>query len=178
MAGAEIEIARSPDHLRCVKNILKPIVDAQLFDYILLDCPPSLGILMTNALVAADSVLIPMQCEYYALEGLSAMITRVIQGMKTGGANPSLEIEGILMTMFDNRTNLCEQVVQDVRKHYGMAVYKTLIPRSVRVSEAPSYRLPVVTCDPSSKGAEAYAEFGREFLLRASTWKVAKTKLA
>ncbi|MCL1857516.1 MAG: ParA family protein, partial [Kiritimatiellaeota bacterium] len=177
MAGAEIEIARSPDHLQCVRALLKPLVAEARYDWILLDCPPSLGILLSNALVASDSVLIPMQCEYYAMEGLS-VIAGLIERIRGNGANPALELEGILMTMFDNRTKLGEEVVSQVRAHYAAAVYDTVIPRNVRISEAPSFGIPVVAYDPSSKGAEAYLAFGKEFLLRGLARKFAAQSIA
>ena len=177
MAGAEIEIARMPDHLQCIRALLKPIIESAQYDWILLDCPPSLGILLSNALVASDSVLIPMQCEYYAMEGLS-VIAGLIQRIKTSGVNASLELEGILMTMFDNRTKLGEEVVAQVRAHYADAVYTTVIPRNIRISEAPSFGIPVVAYDPSSKGAEAYLAFGKEFLLRGTERKFAAQGIA
>ncbi len=166
LAGAEVEIARMPDHLHCFLRVLRPIVDSAVFQWVLLDCPPSLGILMSNSLAAADSVLVPMQCEYYAMEGLSVM-TGLVQRMRLGGANPKLELEGILMTLFDSRTRLAEEVVAQVRSHYDDAVYATVIPRNVRTSEAPSYGMPVLSYDPTSRGAESYRAFGREFLERA-----------
>ena len=171
MAGAEIEIARMPDHLFCIRKLLQPVAESGQYDFILLDCPPSLGILMSNALAAADSVLIPMQCEYYALEGLS-VITHLVQSMKANGSNPKLELNGILMTMFDNRTKLAEEVMGQVQQHYGAAVYSTTIPRNVRVSEAPSYGMPVIAYDPTSRGAEAYMAFGKEFLARTTAKRV------
>ena len=165
LAGAEVEIARMEDHLQCFRRILRPIAESGVFGWVLLDCPPSLGILMSNSLAAADSVLVPMQCEYYAMEGLS-VITGLVQRMRSSGANPALEIEGILMTLY-GRTRLADDVVEQVRSHYGDAVYKTVIPRNVRTSEAPSYGIPVLDYDPGSRGAEAYRAFGREFLKRA-----------
>ncbi len=177
LAGAEVQIARMPDHLHCFHRVLRPIVGSKVFDWILLDCPPSLGILMSNSLAAADSVLVPMQCEYYAMEGLS-VITGLIQRMRVGGANPRLTLEGILMTLFDNRTRLAEEVVGQVRTHYADAVYGTIIPRNVRTSEAPSYGLPVLAYDPACRGAEAYRAFGKEFLKRARERAYAETLLA
>lgn len=166
LAGAEIEIARQENHLRVVRNALAPVLEAGVFDYILMDCPPSLGILMTSSLAAADSVVVTMQCEYYALEGLS-VITRLIEQLRTNGANPGLSLEGILMTMFDVRTRLSSDVVNEVRTHFSDKVYQTLIPRNVRISEAPSFGQPVVTYDPNGKGAEAYRNFAIEFAARA-----------
>ena len=138
LAGAEVEIARMPDHLGRLRNALKPFASDAAFDFILLDCPPSLGILMTNALAAADEILTPIQCEYFALEGL-VKIVRVVEQIRDSGANGRLQISGILMTMFDSRTNLSAQVVTEVRQHFAAKVYDTVIPRTVRLSEAPSF---------------------------------------
>ncbi len=165
LAGAEIEIARQGDHLAVVRNVLNRVLTANVFDYILMDCPPSLGILMTSSLAAADSVIVPMQCEYYALEGLS-VITTLIRQLQTNQANPNLHLEGILMTMFDARTRLAADVVQEVRTHFGNTVYQTVIPRNVRVSEAPSFGQPVIHYDPYSRGATAYRTFASEFMQR------------
>ena len=167
LSGAELEIARQDNHLQVVRNQLAPVLTANIYDYILLDCPPSLGILMTSSLAAADSVLVAMQCEYYAMEGLT-VITDVITRLRDNGVNPNLHAEGILMTMYDARTNLSEDVVQEVRKHYGKLVYKTVIPRNIRISEAPSFGQPVVIYDPSSKGALAYLALAKEFVRRTA----------
>src|SRR5438477_4682712 len=138
LAGAEIEIARMDNHLTRLAETLAPLGSDETFDFVLLDCPPSLGILMTNALAAADELLTPIQCEYFALEGL-VKIVRLIEQVRDSGANKRLELGGIVMTMFDARTNLSEQVVAEVRQHFGERVYQTVIPRSVRLSEAPSF---------------------------------------
>lgn len=167
LAGAEIEIARREDHLQSVKKALQPVLDSGVFDYIIMDCPPSLGILMTASLAAADSIVVTMQCEYYAMEGLS-VITSLVERLKQNGANPNLRIEGILMTMFDGRTRLGQDVVAEVRNHFGALVYSTTIPRSIRVGEAPSFGRPVVDYAPSSSAAIAYSEFAKEFHKRAS----------
>ncbi len=159
LCGVEIEIARAGNHLEAVRNALQPIRDAKVFDYILLDCPPSLGILMTSAIAAVDSVLVTMQCEYYAMEGLSTITGRLLQPF-------NLPLEGILMTMFDSRTNLAQEVVNEVRSHFADKVYETLIPRNVRISEAPSFGQPVVIYDPLGKGALAYKAFAEEFAAR------------
>ena len=127
-----------------------------------MDCPPSTGLLPLNALNAADEVIIPVQCEYYAMEGLS-VITHLIERLRSGGVNPGLGLQGILMTMFDGRTNLAGDVVREVRSHFNDAVYETVIPRNVRISEAPSFGQPVVTFDPASRGAQAYRALAREF---------------
>ena len=176
LAGAEVEIARMEDHLQCFRRILRPIAESGVFNWVLLDCPPSLGILMSNSLAAADSVLIPMQCEYYAMEGLS-VVTGLVQRMRTSGANPMLEIEGILMTLY-GRTRLADDVVAQVREHYGEAVYETVIPRNIRTSEAPSYGVPVLAYDPHCRGAEAYRAFGKEFLKRAKARQKAEGRIA
>ena len=165
LAGAEIEIARQENHLAVVRNVLDRVLTAGVFDYVLMDCPPSLGILMTSSLAAADGVVVPMQCEYYAMEGLS-VITSLINQLRDNGVNPDLKLEGILMTMFDGRTRLATDVVKEVRSHFGETVYETVIPRNVRISEAPSFGQPVIFYDPSSKGAEAYRTFAAEFARR------------
>jgi chromosome partitioning protein len=165
LAGAEVDIARSDHYLHRVRSALEPLHQDPQYDYILLDCPPSLGILTMNALSAANGVVIPMQCEYYALEGLSVM-TDLIERLRSSGANAALSLEGIVMTMFDVRTNLARQVVKEVRTHFGHLVYQTVIPRSVRLSEAPSHGRAVVDYDPQSTGSEAYAQFAKEFVQR------------
>ena len=164
LAGVEIELARRADHLHGVADVLKPVVDSRVFDYVLIDCPPSLGILMSNALAAADAVLVPMQCEYYAMEGLS-VILQLVERMRATGANPSLRVEGIAMTMY-SRTRLADEVVAQVRDHYADAVYKTVIPRSVRAGEAPSYGIPLVAYAPNAPVAQAYFALAAEFLAR------------
>lgn len=168
LAGCEIEIARRDDHLSVVRNVLEQIRQADVFDYIILDCPPSLGILMTASLAAADGILVPMQAEYYALEGLGVMKS-LIERLRTSGANPELSLNGILMTMVDTRTRLAADVVEEVKSHFGDKVFETMIPRNVRTSEAPSFGQPVVFYDPSSRGAEAYKAFAKEFKKRNPT---------
>src|SRR5439155_10731647 len=152
LAGAEVEIARMPDHLLRLARTLQPLRADSAFDFVLLDCPPSLGILMNNALAAADELLTPIQCEYFALEGL-VKIVRLIEQVIDSGANQRLELAGIVMTMFDARTNLSQQVVADVRKHFGERVYQTVIPRSVRLSEAPSFGKSILEYAPSGAAA-------------------------
>lgn len=166
LAGAEIEIARRENHLESVRQALAPVFASGVFDYILMDCPPSLGILMTASLAAADSVVLAVQSEYFALEGLS-VITGLVERLRDGGANPGLSLEGILMTMFDGRTRLAQDVVSEVRGHFGKLVYNTVIPRSVRVGEAPSFGRPVVDYAPNSPAAMAYRQFAAEFDRRA-----------
>ncbi|CAM4389507.1 AAA family ATPase [Paenibacillus phoenicis] len=158
LAGAEIELVPTISREVRLKKSLQPI--RNLYDYILIDCPPSLGILTINSLTAADSVLIPIQCEYYALEGLSQLLNTVRLVQKH--LNTSLQIEGVLLTMFDARTNLGIQVIEEVKKYFQQKVYKTVIPRNVRLSEAPSHGQSIITYDPRSKGAEVYLELAKE----------------
>jgi chromosome partitioning protein len=167
LAGAEVEIARMPEHLIRLARTLSTFRSDETFDLVLLDCPPSLGILMTNALAAADEILTPIQCEYFALEGL-VKIVRVVEQVRDSGANDRIEIGGIVMTMFDSRTNLSGQVVDEVRKHFGQRVYNTVIPRTVRLSEAPSFGKSILEYDSSGVGASAYRALAREFIKRHS----------
>lgn len=160
LAGAEVELAQMEQRLQQLKRALVPVKEE--FDFILIDCPPSLGLVTLNALIVSDSVLVPIQCEYYALEGLSQLMATVRQVQKS--YNPALEIEGVLLTMFDKRLNLTLQVVEEVKKYFPKKVYKTTIPRNVRLSEAPSFGEPVLYYDKSSKGSKAYEEFAAEFL--------------
>ena len=174
LAGVEIVIARSSDHLHALGRILAPAKEAGVFDFIIIDCPPSLGILMSNALAAADRILVPMQCEYYAMEGLST-ITGLVRRIRESGANPRLQLDGILMTMY-SRTKLADDVVAQVREHYEDAVYNAIIPRGVRAGEAPSFGLPVVAYAPSAPVSEAYFAFGKEFINRDKALRVAADK--
>lgn len=165
LAGAEVEIARLDNHLTRLAETLAPLRSDNTFDFVLLDCPPSLGILMTNALAAADELLTPIQCEYFALEGL-VKIVRIIEHVRDSGANNRLEIGGIVMTMFDSRTKLSGQVVADVREHFGERVYDTVIPRTVRLSEAPSFGKSILEYDSNGTGARAYRALAKEFIQR------------
>ena len=167
LAGAEVEIARMPNHLTRLAETLKPLHADQTFDFVFLDCPPSLGILMSNALAATDELLTPIQCEYLALEGL-VKIVRLIEQVLDSGANERLKLGGIVMTMFDARTNLSQQVVADVRKHFGERVYDTVIPRSVRLSEAPSFGKSILEYASSGPAAQAYRALAHEFIRRHS----------
>jgi chromosome partitioning protein len=160
LAGAEIELTSSMQRELILKNSIEDIRDD--YDYIFIDCPPSLGLLTINALAAADSVLIPIQCEYYALEGVS-MLMNTIQLVKKG-LNPDLTIEGVVLSMFDGRNNLSIQVVDEVKKYFRGKVYTTLIPRNVRLAEAPSFGLPIMEYDEKSRGAEAYKDLADEFI--------------
>ena len=164
LAGAELEIIDFPDREKLLKNALAPIWDK--YDFIFLDCPPSLGLITLNALTASDTFLVPIQCEYYALEGLSQLMSTVRQIKRR--YNPYIELEGVLLTMFDGRLNLTQQVMNEVKKFFPKKVYKTTIPRNVRLSEAPSFGQPIIYFDRSSKGAAAYRDFTDEFLAKQS----------
>jgi len=163
MCGAEIEIARAENHLHRLAGLIQPLVASGRFDFILIDCPPSLGILTLNAFAASDYLLIPLQCEYYALEGIS-MTHRVLDQVRENGINPRLELLGVVMTMFDGRTNLSAQVTGDVRDHYGDKVFETVIPRATRLAEAPSFGKPIIHYDKYSAGAAAYEVLTGEIL--------------
>lgn len=162
LAGAEIELVDRQGRERALRNALQPLRDQ--FDYVFIDCPPSLGILTVDALVAADSLLIPIQCEFYALEGL----TKLLESMKRvkSHMNPGLDVFGVLMTMYDGRTTLSKQVVQEVRRFFGGKMFETVIPRNVKVSEAPSHGIPVNQYARMSKGAIAYGRLAREVMDR------------
>ena len=162
LAGAEIELVGAQNREFLLKNALDSIRDA--YDYIFIDCPPSLGLITLNGLAAADAVVVPVQCEYYALEGI-AQLTKTVN-MVQKALNPELEIEGVVMTMFDGRTNLSLQVVEEVKKYFGKKVYRTLIPRNVRLSEAPSFGEPIIVFDRTATGAVAYENLAKEFLKR------------
>ena len=167
LAGAELEFAMREDRLTMIKDALLPVKESGAFDYIILDCPPSLGIVMTSALAATDGVLIPIQAEFLAMDGL-ALITSSIERLRAG-VNPNLELNGIVFTMVNSQARLTQDVITEVREHFGDKVYETLIPRNVRVSEAPSMGTPVVFLDPRSKGAEAYKAFAWEFMAKNPT---------
>ena len=162
LAGAEIEVVNIEGRERRLKKAIEQVRGE--YDYIFIDCPPSLGLLTINSLTAVDSVLIPIQCEFYALEGVSQLMSTVELVKKN--MNPDLQIEGVILSMFDGRTNLAIQVVQEVKKYFGKYVFSTVIPRNVRLAEAPSYGMPIVKYDPSSAGAKAYNKFALEFLDR------------
>jgi len=165
LCGADIELARSEGHLHRVAGALRPVVESQEFDVILVDCPPSLGVLTLNAFAAADAVLVPLQCEYYALEGIS-MLNRIMGQLHDNGVNPRLELLGVVMTMFDGRTKLSQQVVDEVRQHFGDRVFETMIPRSTRLAEAPSFGKPIIHYDKYSSGSAAYELLAQEVLQR------------
>lgn len=160
LSGAEIELVQIEGREKRLKNALESVKEN--YDYIFVDCPPSLGLLTINALTAVDSVLIPIQCEFYALEGVSQLISTI--ELVKRNMNPNLSIQGVILSMFDGRTNLSIQVVDEVKKYFGSKLYTTVIPRNVRLAEAPSYGLPITAYDPKSKGALAYETFADEFL--------------
>ncbi len=160
LAGASVELLNIEEREQQLKNILEQVQEA--YDYILIDCPPSIGILTINALTAASKVLVPVQCEYYALEGLGRLIKTI--DLVKAEVNPGLELGGIVMTMFDSRTKLSREVVEETRKHFSDKVFKTIIPRSVRISEAPSYGQPVTIYAKRSDGATAYRELTKEVI--------------
>jgi chromosome partitioning protein len=162
LAGAEVELAAVDKRERRLRHVLASV--KSVYDYILLDCPPSLGLLTVNALTAADSVLIPLQSEYYALEGLTQLVATV--NLVRDHLNPDLEITGVVLTMYDARTNLSADVAGEARRHLGAAVFEPISPRSVRLSEAPSFGLPIAMYQPDSRGAEAYAALTAELLRR------------
>jgi len=160
LIGAEVELVGATDRERKLVEALQIV--ARDFDFILIDCPPSLGLLTVNALTAADAVLIPLQCEYYAMEGLSQLMATI--GLIQQELNPQLELYGILLTMFDGRNNLSHQVGEEIRNHFQGKVFQTVIPRNVRLSEAPSFGQPVLLYDIASKGASAYLELAKEII--------------
>lgn len=164
LAAAEIAVARGEQYLQRFQIALKPLHDENRYDFIIVDCQPSLGILTINAMAAVDRIIVPLQCEYYALEGLS-VIMKVIHQIRESSANPTLDLEGIVMTMF-TRTRLAEQVIDEVRKHFGDKVYETVIPRNVRLSEAPSFGKPITIYDSPSAGSTAYRLLAQEVLKR------------
>ena len=164
LTGAEIELVSLPHREERLRALVAPLRDD--FDYIFIDCPPSLGLLTLNALVAADAVLIPLHCEYFALEGLADLVGTMRR--VRAALNPSLDIEGVLLTMFDERTNLGQQVASDVRGFFKEKVFRTVIPRNVRLGEAPSHGMPVILYDAKSRGAEAYRALAQEVLERSA----------
>lgn len=170
LLGVELEIASEKDRIYRLKNAVRAD-DARKYSYILIDCPPSLNLLTMNAMAAAHSILVPLQCEFFALEGLSQLLETVSQVREN--LNPDLDIQGIVMTMYDARNNLAQQVVEDVRAHLGEKVYQTLIPRNVRVSEAPSYGKPAILYDLKCTGSQAYLQLASEVIQRERRRKAA-----
>lgn len=165
LCGADFELARAENHLQRVSDAIRPVTATGEYDLIFIDCPPSLGILTLNAFAASDCVLVPLQCEYYALEGIS-MLNRVMSQLHENGVNPRLQLIGVVMTMYDGRTKLSQQVVGEVREHFGDKVFETLIPRSTRLAEAPSFGKPIIHYDKYSSGSAAYELLAQEFLTR------------
>lgn len=162
LAGAELELISKPDRERILKNVLQPVKDN--YDYIIIDCSPSLGLITVNALTAADSVIIPVQAEYFALEGISKLLNtiRIIKSK----LNPSLEIEGFLLTMYDARLRLANQIYEELKGHFGNMVFSTVIPRNIRLSEAPSHGLPAILYDPESRGATSHTMLAKELIAK------------
>lgn len=170
LAGAEVELVSMMSREQRLKEKLDVIKNK--FDYIFIDCPPSLGLITLNAFTASDSVLIPVQCEYYALEGLGQLLNTI--NLVKKHLNKNIEVEGALLTMYDMRTNLSNQVVKEVNKYFDNKVYKTIIPRNVKLSEAPSYGMPITVYDPRSKGAKCYDKLAKEFIKHNEEEKKAK----
>jgi chromosome partitioning protein len=165
LCAADLELARMENHLFRLRQALQPVLESNRFDLILIDCPPSLGILTLNALVACTGILVPLQCEYYALEGIS-MMNRVLAQLREAKVNPHLDIFGVVMTMFDGRTKLSNEVVGEVRNLLGVKVFDTNIPRSTRLAEAPSFGQPIIYYDKYSAGSAAYEVLAEEVLTR------------
>ena len=162
LTGAEVELVSLSNREQRLRSVVRSLEDR--FDYVFIDTPPSLGLLTLNALVAADAVLIPLNCEYFALEGLADLVA-TLRRIRSS-LNPALDIAGVVLTMYDERTNLGQQVAKDIREFFQERVFTTVIPRNIRLGEAPSHGMPAVTYDPKSRGAEAYVALGREFLAR------------
>lgn len=165
LCGIDFELARAENHLHRASRILEPVINSDRYEVIFIDCPPSLGVLTLNAFAAADAVLVPLQCEYFALEGIS-MLNRVMKQLHDTGVNPRLDLIGVAMTMYDSRTKLSQQVVGEVREHFGEKVFETMIPRSTRLAEAPSFGKPIIYYDKYSSGAAAYELLAQEALAR------------
>ena len=168
LCAADLELARLENHLLRLAGVLKPVVEDGRFEIVLIDCPPSLGVLTLNAFVASDGLLVPLQCEYYALEGIS-MMNRILAQLRETGINPRLDIFGVLMTMFDGRTKLSQEVVGEVRNLLGARVFETVIPRTTRLAEAPSFGKPIIHYDKYSAGSAAYELLAQEVLQRLNS---------
>ena len=172
LAGVEIELAQMPDYLLVLRRILENLRGERDFDYVILDTPPSLGVLMTSSLAAADEIIIPLQCEWFGLEGL-AKIVHVIEHIKEAGIGSAVQLEGILMTMYDSRTNLSRSVVDEVRQFFPEQLYQAIIPRSIRIGESPSHGRTIFEHDSTGAGSKAYGDFADEFLRRRESAAVA-----
>lgn len=166
LAGCEVEIARQDQPLARLKAVLEPLKSDPTYKYVLLDCPPSLGILMTSSLAAAEAIIVPVQCEFFALEGISKILD-LANKMREQGLNPGLQILGVLLTMYDARTRLSQQVMTELQSHLSDKVFKAIIPRSIRLGEAPSFGKPILNYDPSGIGAQSYRQMAAEFVERA-----------
>jgi chromosome partitioning protein len=177
LAGCEVELVKSDNHLTRLRDVLTPLKSENLFDFLILDCPPSLGVLMTSSLAAADGLLIPIQCEYFGLEGL-ARIVDVYDQIAASGVNPSVSLEGILMTMYDGRTSHSRSVVEEVRRVFGHLVYTTQVPRGIAVAESQSFEKALIEYDRSGKVAQAYLALAEEFLLRQNPRPQPQTQAA
>jgi chromosome partitioning protein len=164
LSGVEVELGQTPRRSYRLRDALAPIRAGQVYDYVLIDCPPALSLLTVNAMTAADAILVPLQCEFFALEGLTQLMRTV--DLVRGSLNPALEIQGVVLTMFDRRNSLSAQVAKDVREHFGSKVYDTVIPRNVRVSEAPSFGKPALIYDMKCAGSQAYIQLAREVVGR------------
>ncbi|HEV2329408.1 MAG TPA: ParA family protein [Verrucomicrobiae bacterium] len=172
LCAADLELARTENHLQAVSRSLKPVLESGRFDIVLIDCPPSLGILTLNAFTASDGLLVPLQCEYYALEGIS-MMNRVLGQLRAAGVNPQLDIFGVVMTMFDGRTKLSNEVVGEVRNLLGARVFETTIPRTTKLAEAPSFGKPIIHYDKYSSGSAAYELLAQEVIARLDSFSSA-----
>ena len=164
LSGIEVELGQTPRRSYRLRDALAPLRADASYDYVLIDCPPALSLLTVNAMTAADAVLVPLQCEFFALEGLTQLMRTI--DLVRGSLNPALEIQGVVLTMFDRRNSLSSQVASDVRAHFGTTVYKTVIPRNVRVSEAPSFGKPALIYDMKCAGSQAYIQLAREVVGR------------
>jgi chromosome partitioning protein len=162
LSGLDVELVDDPDRTMRLDRLIRPVMSGQVYDYVLIDCPPSLNLLTVNAMVASDAVVVPLQCEFFALEGLSQLLETVRRVQQR--LNPALKIRGIVLTMFDRRNRLSAQVAEDVRDNLGEIVFKTMIPRNVRLSEAPSHAMPALTYDPTCAGSVAYRKLAAELL--------------
>ncbi|MDZ4787774.1 MAG: ParA family protein [Blastochloris sp.] len=167
LAGCEVEIARLENPLGRLREVLEPLRHDPAYQHVILDCPPSLGILMTNALAAAEGLLVPVQCEYFALDGISKILD-LLNRIKNQGVNPNLELVGVALTMFDARTRLSQQVVNELKQHLPDKIFTTIIPRSIRLSEAPSFGKPIMAYDPSGVGSQSYRLLAQEFIQRVA----------